>query len=261
MGLKYLNGARWADITREERVFCARLYELIRASGADSFVRYLNQRHGADLDEQAAWEPAYELCFYRDLHHHRRAPGVPSSPKRTFDLALLSDDTIVIIEAKAQGEFHDEQLKSFALDRTQVIEKTSVGRVVLAALSSSLYAVPAQVQAMFDGPKLTWKELAAHFGDDAMLLRADAVYESTAFAAYGRNNEGGHMTGAELMACHQRGEDFWIGRGGGLSGPRLAEDIATGRWTRQRYETNGEANEAPSRNWFRLSELARRLRG
>ena len=94
MGLKYLNGASWADITREERVFCARLYELIRASGAHAFVRYLNQRHSAGLDEQAAWEPAYELCLYRDLHHHRRAPGVPFSPKRTFDLALTGAPAI-----------------------------------------------------------------------------------------------------------------------------------------------------------------------
>ena len=261
MGLKYLNGARWADITREERVFCARLYELIRASGVDSFVRYLNQHNDAGLDEQAVWEPAYELCFYRDLHHHRRAAGGPFSPKRTFDLALLSDDTIVIIEAKAHGVFHDEQMQSFALDVTQVIEETGVLRVVLVALSSSLYTVPSNVQAMFGGRMLTWKELAEYFGGDALLLRADAVYEATAFAAYGRNNEGGHMTGTELMECHQRGEDFWVGRDRGLAGPRLAEDIATGRWTTQPYETNREASEAPSRNWFRLSELARRVRG
>jgi hypothetical protein len=125
----------------------------------------------------------------------------------------------------------------------------------------SRYAVPVNVQAMFGGPMLTWKELADHFGDDAMLLRADAVYEPTAFAAYGRNNDDGHMTGDALMACHERGEDFWVGRGGGLAGPRLAKDIATGRWTTQPYETNRDASEAPSRNWFRLSELARRVRG
>jgi hypothetical protein len=261
MGLKYLNGARWADITREERVFCAHLYELIRARGVDSFVRYVNQRHGAGLDEEADWEAAYELCFYRDLHHHRSGAGDPFSPKRTFDLALLSDDAIVIIEAKAHGQFHDEQLRSFALDRDQVVKETGVLRVLLLALASSRYTMPANVQAFFDHGVLTWKELAEHFGDDALLLRANAVYEQAAFAAYGRNNESGHMTGAVLVACHERGEDFWVGREGGLTGSKLAEDIATRRWMTQAYETNRDATEAPNRNWFRLSELARRVRG
>ena len=65
------------------------------------------------------------------------------------------------------------------------------------------------------------------------------------------------MTGAELLVASGRGEDFFIGRGGGLHGPALAEDIASGGWRRQKYETNREATEPPNRNWFRLSEWVR----
>jgi hypothetical protein len=259
MGLKYLNGASWSEITREERYFCAHLFHLVGERGLPHLIGYLNERHGARLDPNANWELAYEACFYRDVHHSRRAAGTPFSVKRTFDLALLSDDDIMIIEAKANGEFHDEQLQSFALDRAQMIKETGVRRVTLAALNSSRYAVPGEVMALFDGPRLTWRELAELFGGDTSLLRADAIYEPSSARTYGRNNSDGQMTGNDLLACHRRGEDFWVGRGGGLPGPTLAADVSSGAWRTQKYETNRDAAVAPSRNWFRLGEFIRKV--
>ena len=42
-GLKYLGGKSWAEVTREERVFCQHLYvRLVRDLGAKNFVQYLN---------------------------------------------------------------------------------------------------------------------------------------------------------------------------------------------------------------------------
>ncbi|HEY0463728.1 MAG TPA: hypothetical protein VGC79_05945, partial [Polyangiaceae bacterium] len=254
MGLKYLDGKTWAEITREERFFCARLFERIKAEGAHSFVEWLCSTHGFALDPGHAWEVAYEACFYRDIWQHRRKASPLYSPKRTFDLALLSDDAVVIVEAKAQQPFDEEQANVFALDREQVIKETGVRTVLVLGLCSSRCSVPPGVKSVFDGRILTWKELSARY-DDPVLARADDIYEeSAAFASYGRNNASGKLTGAELVEAHARGERFFVGRGGGLDGPNVRTDVTTGGWRNQRYETNRKASSAPNANWFSLDD-------
>jgi hypothetical protein len=56
MGLKYFGGRSWAQVTREERFFCLRLYTLIDDRGVETFTRFLNDRFGLRLDPDANWE-------------------------------------------------------------------------------------------------------------------------------------------------------------------------------------------------------------
>jgi hypothetical protein len=49
-------------------------------------------------------------------------------------------------------------------------------------------------------------------------------------------------------------------RTGGLNGSTFAEDIVSGNWRQQHYETNHETDTPPNRNWFWLSELVERVR-
>ena len=63
------------------------------------------------------------------------------------------------------------------------------------------------------------------------------------------------MTGSELLAAHGKDEEFDIGRRGGLDGPHLGEDISSGKWKTQHYETNRDSKGPPSVNWFLLSEF------
>jgi len=257
MGLRYLDGKSWAQVTREERLFCLQLYCRIRERGAQGFIEFLNSRIDARLDLAANWELAYEACFYRDLRHHRGRKGAMISPKRTFDLALLSDDTIVVIEAKANQEFAPDQLKDFALDAERLRSATAVERVLLVGIASSRYVPPQCVRDCFGASMLAWRELAVLY-DDELLHRADEIYSPKSGLNFGRNNAGGHMTGLQLMDAHQRGEEFWVGRGGGLNGPRLRRDIISGGWRMQPYQTN-RRSAAPSPNWFVLSEFARQI--
>ncbi len=174
-GLKWLNGREWADVTRDERTFCAELFFLVRHD-LPGFIAYLNRDHGADLDPDANWEFAYEAVFYRDLAHQRQ-DGEPSfSPKRTFDLALFSDDDILIIEAKAQQGFDSKQMTEFEADAAQVKRLTGARRVRLAALASSLYQPQPTTRDRFDGPFLTWSQLATFYGGNKALARANAIY-------------------------------------------------------------------------------------
>jgi hypothetical protein len=257
-GLAWLNGNSWWEVSRDERYFCAELYHLIREDTA-RFIAHLNQAHGAQLNPGMPWEVVYEACFYRDLWHVRGRADALVSPKRTFDLALFSDDDILLIEAKAQQEFDALQLQSFARDADEVKRLTGVPRVRLAALASSRYTIPSNVLDQFTGPHLRWLELARLFENNPKLLRADALFEpATGWTS--ANNSDGYMTGAELVAAFDAGERFFVGRRDGISGAVLKRDAETGAWRNQRYETNREAQQPPNRNWFGLEDFARTVR-
>lgn len=259
MGLGFIDGHKWSEVTREERFFCQHLYHLIGQEGTASFVHFLNASRSLDLPESANWEAAYEACFYRDLWHYRGCKGQVFSLKRTFDLCLLSDEAIVLIEAKAQQDFDLGQLNHLKQDRKQVRKATRIPRVVLLGLASSRCS-STSASGTFDAPVLTWDELARRWSDDPVLSRANEIYEPGKWASYGQNNTDGYMTGTELVAAYDRGERLYVGRKGGLIGRFLQDDLDSERWRIRRYETNRDAQRAPNRNWFPLSEFVRKVK-
>ena len=256
MGFTYLSGKRWSQITRDERFFCQRLYELIRDETPEQFIRYLHDDHALDVLLHGEWEIGFEVCFYRDLWQHRGQEGQLFSPKRTFDLCLFGERAIVIIEAKAATGFDPDQNEVFARDAAEVKCLTAVDTVLLMGLCSSKYTPEEALTSVFTGPIITWKELAERYGNDEILLRADDVYEPKgAFSTAGRYSDSRH-TGAELVAAFRDGARWWVGRGGGLHGPRFREDVETGRWRTQMYEVNTSVTHPPSSNYFSLREFA-----
>jgi hypothetical protein len=257
-GLSWLNGKNWWELSRDERYFCAELFHRIRED-IGRFVEYLNRAHEADLTPSSNWQVVYEACFYRDFWHAGDRDEPLFSPKRTFDLALFSDDDILLIEAKAQQAFNPAQLALFARDAEQVQKQTGVRRVRLAGLASSLYQPSSSVLAKFSGPYITWKDLAALYANDPKLHRADAIFAQPA-ARLAASNKFRHMKGASLLAAFEEGARFFVGRHGGLDGARFAKDVATGNWQRQFYKTVREAQKPSSRNWFSLEDFAGRVR-
>lgn len=255
MGLSYLNGKSWAEVTRDERFFCQHLFSLIKRDGPAKFLAYVNRQAGVSLPLDAEWEPAYEVCFYRDLRHLRGRTDPLFSPKRTFDLCLFSEHAVLIVEAKAQQGFDADQMTSFAADRDEVRKLTGVTTYVV-GLASSACPVTVGCEEVFDGPLLTWRGLASLYDEDALLLRADAVYEPNQPDSWGRNNHGGHLNGEELLSAFADGDAFLVGRRGGLRGARLAEDVASGFWRTQSYET-APGDTPPNGNWFLLQDFAR----
>ena len=257
MGFSYLNGKRWAQVSREERFFCAHLFGLLEEdSEMQKMLSYINERTGTALPRDVEWEPAFEVCFYRDLWHLRGSKEKLCSPKRTFDLCLFSEDAIVILEAKAQQAFEAKQLKSFKSDCKDVKKKTGVGKVWLLGLASSRYKPPPDVSKVFGGPLLTWRDLAEIYGGDQVLERADKLYDPEELGGWGRNNDGGHVSGKDLMAAHRRGEVFCVGRSRGLSGAMFLDDLSSGNWRTHTYETT-RTDVPPNGNWFPLSEFAK----
>jgi hypothetical protein len=255
MSFTYLDGKRWSQITRDERFFCQQLYELIKQETPERFLKHLHDDRALDVSVDGEWEVGFEVCFYRDLWQHRGQEGELYSPKRTFDLCLFGEKAIVIIEAKAATGFDLEQNEVFARDINEVKRLTGVDNVRLMGLCSSKYKPEADLVSVFTGPIITWKEMAVRYGDNEILLRADDVYEpQKAFSKAGRHSDSRH-TGAELVDAFRNGAKWWVGRGGGLHGPRFKEDVETGRWKAHKYEVNTIAAESPSSNYFSLVDF------
>ena len=117
--------SKWQDITREERFFCSHLYHSI-INREKEFIEWLINNTTLKLNLNSNWEVGYEVCFYRDLIHHWKTQGKTIlndntySLKRTFDICMLSNEQIVIIEAKAQQGFHGDQLRDFEKDKQDI---------------------------------------------------------------------------------------------------------------------------------------------
>jgi hypothetical protein len=174
MGISYFNNASWNEITREERFFCLQLYNHIQFSGEKGFVQYLIDL-GLQIPLDNNWEIGFEVCFYRDVLFSRKEKVPPSLQKRTFDLCLMSDDAIVIIEAKAQGGFEGKQLRSFKNDAAEIFAITGIRNVKSIAIHSSKYNPKIETLADFQ-VVLTWDSLSAFYGNDPVLLKANGVY-------------------------------------------------------------------------------------
>jgi hypothetical protein len=159
-----LDNESWTDITRDERFFCSHLYNAIlnHERGVAGFVDLINGKCNLGLLVTDNWELGYEVCFYRDLAYRFPERYERLSPKRTFDLCLLSDKCIVIIEAKAFQGFDLAQVKDFDNDRGKIkqLGLEGVENIYLIALASSRYNLTnSKTCEYFDG-NLTWKYLS-----------------------------------------------------------------------------------------------------
>jgi hypothetical protein len=181
MKTKILMNKEWKDITREERVFCAELFFQIRQN-PKPFLNLLG------IGSNKTFDVGYEVCFYRDVLYDKKIANENFSDKRTFDLALFSNDEIHIIEAKAQQSFDTIQLDSFAKDREDIPKLfRRIGEnppeVYIHALISSWYTPSAETKGYFYKPTagklITWKDIASinDYGSSKdVFLRADDIY-------------------------------------------------------------------------------------
>ena len=177
-----LNGYKWSEITREERFFCAHLYHLMIKNQAQTMLWIKNNLY-PEINLEKTWEIGYEVCFYRDYYFwfkEESSRAANLSPKRTFDLALFSDDELIIIEAKVHEIFKKAQVAAVFEDKQRI--KTLFNKkvnVLCYALAPSKYFENSNtfkqkwLNKDFFDDKITWKQMATLFGDDALLYRAE----------------------------------------------------------------------------------------
>lgn len=173
--MKYFNNKAWAHITREERYFCAELFFELRENPKPFF----------ELIEKKAevFEIAYEVCLYRDiLKAYGKSIKASSLPqKRTFDLALFSENEIIIIEAKANTGFNNKQLDSFNEEVANIkslfkLLGHKTPKISTIAIFSSKYTPKPETVKNFI-KTITWKELAKLYpSKKELFISADNTY-------------------------------------------------------------------------------------
>ena len=168
---------QWSAITREERFFTCVLFYDLRQDPNPVWATLCN-RLGCSA-ETAIVDVGFEVCFFRDVAHAGRIERHRELEKQTFDLVLtLSDQSLVIIEAKAQQGFTTKQMEMLGQARKKIRAgaKWPVKDVYLAALYSSKYTPRSTTLSHFDG-FLLWSEVAdAYPPNRAIYLRADEIY-------------------------------------------------------------------------------------
>jgi hypothetical protein len=116
-------------------------------------------------------------------------------------------------------------------------------------------------------PIITWEQILETFADVAppyfleMLRVALARYDelvaprTLTFEA----NAEFKLTGAEIQRQYAEGRisAAWMGRRGGLNGPELANDLATGKWITFRYECSSKP--VRNANWFPITAFIARI--
>ena len=206
----------WLDISREERLFCAHLYEFLREKGnSRKFIDSLDVASkdvasgevevSQDTLRKDNYEVRYEVCFYRDLARaydrkelvRKPSQSLPSQfpRKRTFDLCLFGQKHIVIVEAKAHSSFNSEQLEWLGCEKKKIkrlfeelgVESQDVEIAIVCLASSKLFCGehPKQkkhTQKVKDHCDFltTWKSLSQLNNNDPefsrVMKRADCCY-------------------------------------------------------------------------------------
>lgn len=182
MGVSYLNDRPWSIWTREERFFCAVLYSHA-IKDPSRFAGCLIELARLGANPGGEWDLGLEVCFYRDYLWRKGLTTAKKSDlpaKRTFDLCLFGERDIIIIEAKVCEPFDTRQNEVFREDRDNINRKLglkNLGVHVVALASSRYFAgkVNPGTLAEFAG-RIEWRQLAANYGDDHLLNRADSMY-------------------------------------------------------------------------------------
>ena len=174
------------EITRTEVFFTAHLYFACK-NNIQGFQKLLLERLGIDQNTQII-DYSFEVCFFRDFAKANLIERLPkesnirkSFEKQTFDnVYILSDGSIVLVEAKAHGKFSPGQAKEIkkAAQLIKENKKLLYGKVYIVGLYSSNYSPKESTKAHFDA-LFTWDELSNIFPSYGCVFnRANEIYNN-----------------------------------------------------------------------------------
>ncbi len=166
------------EITRTEVFFTGHLYQ-VSLTNREAMQGLLRDKLHLQNDVTII-DSGFEVCFFRDFAKKDLIePQGKSLGKQTFDnVFILSDNSLVLFEAKAHQKFSPKQIEKMK-DAAQLIENSRVcqyKKVFLIGLHSSKYSPKRSTVSGFDAV-ITWREVAEHLGDtDNIFSNADKIY-------------------------------------------------------------------------------------
>lgn len=265
---------------RKERYFTGTVLPMLVC--ADSFAHFgrLTELAGLGRIHVDATPASADVQFFTEYGFaeslvgaaRERFPGAPTS-RETPDVMIYvagPRKALLAIEAKMYDRPSAAELKTqLAAQTTQVsylaaqlgVEASRVAHVALlpARLAGEVGPLPVRT--------VTWEQIRDTFADVGPPYFVETLrvalerYDHLAaprVMAFGANAEV-KLTGAEIHRRHRDGTLTlgWMGRRGGLLGPDLAKDLATGTWRTQSYECSSKAVGNP--NWFTVAEFVAKV--
>lgn len=174
---------KWSCVTREERFFTSFLFHDL-LQNADPFWKKLNKQIGLSSQIKVD-DVGFEVCFFRDTAVKKLiSKREPELEKQTFDLVLwLSDQSMVIIEAKAQQGFHLDQINTLCNSRKIMLDIATtdypIKEIYLVGLYSSKYKLKDSTKDKFRAI-IHWSTIADLYPPhEKEYKRADKIYRDT----------------------------------------------------------------------------------
>jgi hypothetical protein len=271
-------------INRKEVYYTATVLPAIVCAEGFAHIHRLWELLGIDAPQIDAAPESTNIQFLTEYNAKQsiyiatdktRFPEAVSSGE-TPDVLILIDGPsplIVSIEAKMYDTVNTGELvQQLRLQRENVLKLLAPAlgiaetRVVQVALLPA--GMPITAEAIHPTKLLHWQQIVEKFADVASASYFRGVLE-IALQNYEvlRNeklvfhaNMKAQMTGEEILKRYDgKTLDFLtMGRSGGITGPLLARDLASGRWRRRYYELN--PNPPANPNWFAIEDFVARVR-
>jgi hypothetical protein len=265
---------------RKERFFTGTVFPMLVC--ADNFAHFGRLAELAGLERLTvdATPTSANVQFFTEYNFaeslvgpaKERFPGAPTG-RETPDVMIYvagSRRALLAIEAKMYDRPSTAEMKmQIAAQAKQVsylaaqlgVEASQVAHVALLPerLASEIGLLPVRT--------ITWEQIRDTFADVAppyfvevlrvALERYDQLV-APRMIVFGANAEQ-QQAGAALYEMHQRGTLMtpWMGRSGGLHGPKMAKDLAIGAWHTKRYECSSKTVRNP--NWFTVADFVAKV--
>ncbi|MBE9397876.1 hypothetical protein IOQ59_11465 [Pontibacterium sp. N1Y112] len=166
-----------SDITRTEVFFTGSLYRACENENS-GIEKLLKDKLGIGGTVEII-DSSFEVCLFRDFSMaYSLERENKSFEKQTFDnVFVLSDGSIVLVEAKAHQGFDPKQIQQMKKAAEKIVASDiPFNKVYLVGLCSSEYTPKLSTIASFDAV-ITWKEISSCFNDEKhTFMRADSIY-------------------------------------------------------------------------------------
>jgi hypothetical protein len=278
---------RRLPFNRKERYFTGTVFPMVVASDGFAHLDRLLDLCGLDgVHVEPGLNAEQDLQFFTEYSFREsifsaadRARFVdPPEGGDTPDIVVCGSDWLLAIEAKMYDQPTVVSLNTQLSRQWAFVAYWADALGIASGRVAHVALLPAALSRRLGDlvrPTLTWEALADTFRDVApryWLGQLDyantAGLAADATAQFGANAHG-HRTGQEILDGHRypgpsdltdldpRAAFDYMGRGGGLDGKALSEDIATGRWRTQTYEVR--QGDAPNPNWFLIEDFLERV--
>lgn len=265
---------------RKERFFTGTVFPMLVC--ADNFAHFGRLAELAGLEGLAvdATPGAANVQFFTEYNFaeslvgpaRERFPGAPTG-RETPDVMIYvagPRQALLAVEAKMYDRPSVAELTTQLTAQTTQVNYLAAQLGVEASRVAHVALLPARLAGEV-GPlpvrTVTWEQIRDTFADVGppyfveVLRVALERYDDLAaprVMTFGANAEI-KLTGAEICHRHRDGTLAlrWMGRRGGLHGPELAKDLATGTWRTQSYECSSKAVGNP--NWFTMAEFGAKV--